>query len=90
MLYVTTTRLFQENRCFLFFNYVCILLLFIGVIAGATVAFTLSIDIIRQPMINSLSQYELSENKKFEEMKGNQAVTDSWNSVQAKVITIFE
>ena len=85
-----TINLFQENRCLLFFNYVCILLLFIGVVAGATIAFTQSIDIIRNPMISSLSEYELPEKKQsvLEQLKGNKEVTESWDSVQIEVLTI--
>jgi len=64
----------KENRCLLFFNYVSILLLFIGVVAGATIAFTQSIDIIRNPMLESMQEY-----------KQNAEVTESWDSIQAQL-----
>jgi len=69
----------KENRCLLFFNYVCILVPFIGVIAGATIAFTQSIDIIRNPMISSLSQYNVNASAVTEE---NKAVTEAWDNIQ--------
>jgi len=64
----------KENRCLLFFNYVSILLLFIGVVAGATIAFTQSIDIIRNPMMESLKSYD-----------DNPEVKESWDSIQEQL-----
>jgi len=64
----------KENRCLLFFNYVSILLLFIGVVAGATIAFTQSIDIIRNPMMDSLKSYD-----------DNKEVKESWDSIQEQL-----
>ena len=68
---------FQENRFLLFFNYVAILLLFIGVVAGATIAFTTSIDIIHNPMEESLNKYN-----------ENPEIKESWDSIQAQVYGI--
>jgi len=64
----------KENRCLLFFNYVAILLLFVGVVAGATIAFTQSIDIIHNPMMESLESYD-----------DNQEVKESWDSIQEQL-----
>jgi len=64
----------KENRCLLFFNYVSILLLFIGVVAGTTIAFTQSIDIIRNPMLESMQQYQKDPE-----------VTESWDSIQEQL-----
>ena len=58
----------------MFFNYVAILLLFIGVVAGATIAFTQSIDIIRNPMIESLKSYDETPE-----------IKESWDSIQEQV-----
>ena len=58
----------------MFFNYVAILLLFIGVVAGATIAFTQSIDIIRNPMLASLESYD-----------ENPEIKESWDSIQEQV-----
>jgi len=64
----------KENRFLLFFNYVAILLLFIGVVAGATIAFTTSIDIIHNPMEESLKSYN-----------ENPEIKESWDSIQAQL-----
>jgi len=64
----------KENRCLLFFNYVAILVLFIGVIAGATIAFTQSIDIIRNPMLESLKSYD-----------ENTEIKESWDGIQEQL-----
>ena len=58
----------------MFFNYVAILLLFIGVVAGATIAFTQRIDIIRNPMLASLESYD-----------ENPEIKESWDSIQEQV-----
>ena len=49
-------------------------MLFIGVIAGATIAFTQSIDIIRNPMLESLKSYDESPE-----------IKESWDSIQEQV-----
>ena len=62
----------------MFFNYVAILLLFIGVVAGATIAFTQSIDIIRNPMLDSLKSYDK-----------NPDIKESWDGIQEQVLFVY-
>ena len=62
----------------MFFNFVAILLLFIGVVAGATIAFTQSIDIIRNPMLDSLKSYD-----------ENPEIKESWDGIQEQVSFVY-
>ena len=64
-------------------------MLFIGVIAVATIAFTQGVDIIRGPMINSLAYYKYNgpvyEKFKSLSVNENTEVTEAWDSIQEEV-----
>lgn len=70
----------QENRCLLFTYYLLLLVLFIGVIVSATIAFTQSLDILREPLLKSLSQYRASTTD-----PESVEVTGTWDELQKKV-----
>ena len=65
--------------------------MFIGLIVGATIAFTQSIDIIRTPLINSMSEYRPND---YDGIKGQATqedmdVTEAWNNIQEEVRRVF-
>ena len=67
-------------------------MIFVGVVVGTTVAFTQSIDVIRQPLISSLSKFtptvrydgNLSTPPAASDSE-NVEVTQAWNDVQEQV-----
>ena len=64
----------------LFFYYIFLLILFMGVIVGATIAFTQSLYIIRTPLLDSMRLYDPSAKaEKYVE------TTQGWDDVQKAV-----
>lgn len=70
----------QENKCMIFSFYVSLLVLFIGVVVSATIAFTQSIDVLRAPLIRSLSEYEANSTD-----PDRAEVAATWDDLQIKV-----
>ena len=65
--------------------------MFTGVIIGATIVFTQSINIIRAPLITSLSQYQPIGDTEIKAPSMNETddVTSAWDSIQKEVRRVF-
>jgi len=67
----------KENRCLLFCYYILLLILFIGVIIGGTIALSQSLYIIRTPLLDSLTLY--NPDKTSDEYV---ETTHAWDDIQ--------
>ena len=75
---------FQENRFVLFLYFALLLVVFLGTAVGATITVFQNLDVIKTPLVNSMSKYD-PESKDQEIINLNAA----WDDVQAEVITKF-
>jgi len=69
----------KENRCMLFSYYILLLILFMGVVIGGTIALSQSLYVIRSPLKDSMQLYDptsQSADPKFQD------ATQAWNDIQ--------
>ena len=70
----------QENRFLIFLYFALLLVVFIGTIVGATITYFQNLDVIKTPLLNSMSKYD-PDSTDPEIVDVNAA----WDDVQAEV-----
>ena len=74
----------KENRFLLFFYFVTLLVMFLALTIGATIAAFQNVDVIKEPLIKSMDKYN-PDSQDPESLD----ITRAWDDVQREVILIF-
>ena len=70
----------KENRFLLFLYFVTLLILFLAVTIGATIAAFQSVDVIKEPLLKSMDNYDPNS-----QVPENLDITRAWDDVQREV-----
>ena len=70
----------KENRFLLFLYFVTLLILFLAVTIGATIAAFQSVDVIKEPLLKSMDNYDPNS-----QVRENLDITRAWDDVQREV-----
>ena len=70
----------KENRVLLFLYFVTLLLIFLAVTIGATIAAFQSVDVIKEPLLKSMDKYDPNS-----QVPENLDITRAWDDVQREV-----
>ena len=70
----------KENRVLLFLYFVTLLLIFLAVNIGATIAAFQSVDVIKEPLLKSMDKYDPNS-----QVPENLDITRAWDDVQREV-----
>lgn len=71
----------KENRCMLFSYYILLLVLFMGVVIGGTIALSQSLYVIRSPLKESMQLYDPAKAASSSDPKFQEA-TQAWDDIQ--------